>query len=247
MGNQTGESFVDLSYTSCQDDFLVCQNMVSSIPKPLDSLHNVRLQGHCLDPILLNRFSRCLIGITVVGEHFKDLKLFTINSAGDLFVQQMNENTPVDVTVFKELVKIKSQTIPNLKYTNVFDMSKLWKLEPSENHNINYKRNYVWSMSKEKISSYVDHLAPLILSPWDIDDLSEWENEDENIEDLEEDSDCDYATKVNFWFNKNDSLLGITEPIKEKTVSKVSINLKSQNIITKSINTSENDEDSSSG
>lgn len=247
MGNQTGENLVDLSYFSCQDDFLVCQNMASSIPKPIDSLHNVRLQGHCLDPILLNRFSRCLIGITVFGNNFKDLKLFSVNSAGDLFVQKINNNAHIDMTTFKELVKLKSLTIPNLKYTNIVNMSKLWKFEPSNNHKIDDKKNYVWNISKEKMTSYVDHLAPLILSPWDINNLSDWENEDENIEAVDEDSDCDYATKVNFWFNKNDSLLKITEPISEPSTSKEPINLKSQSTTIKSSNTSENNEDSSSG
>lgn len=69
-------------------------------------------------------------------------------------------------------------------------------------------------MSKKNMTSYVDHLAPLILSLWDIDDLSEWENEDENADIISDDSDCDYMTKVHYWFNKNNLLLGSTESLK---------------------------------
>lgn len=246
LGNQTGESVVNFHYTSSKDNFLLCQNIASSIPKPLESLHNVRLHGHCLDPILLNRFSRCLIGITAFGEHFEDIKLFTINSAGDLFVQKMKDNTPIEINIFKKLVTTKCQTVSNLNYSNIFDMSKLWKLEPSNEYKNKHKNNKAWNISKEKMLSYIDHLAPLILSPWDTEDLSEWENEDENIEAVDNDSDCDYTTKVNFWFNKNESLLGLTKPL-EASVSNTPNKLTSQDTTTKSPHASENDEDSSSG
>lgn len=141
LGNQTGEGLVHLSYTTSQDDFLLCQNMVSSIPKPMDSLYNIRLKGHCLNPSLLDRFSRCLLGTTAFGEYFTDLKLFSINSIGDLFVQQINDSTPIDVLKFKEMVTIKSK-LSELDYSYMFNMNKLWKLEPPDNHE-NVKKNSV--------------------------------------------------------------------------------------------------------
>jgi len=246
LGNQTGESIVYLPYTSYPDGFLSCQSIASSIPNPLQSLHNVRLKGCCLNPTLLDRFSRCLSGATVFGEHIKDLKLFSINSAGDLFVQKVNDNTPIDVAEFNKNVTIKSQNVPKLNYSYKFDMSNLWQLDPPEKHEeINIKKDNVWSMSKEKMSSYIDHLAPIILSPWDIDELSEWENEDEN-DDVNDDSDCDYATKVNFWFNKNDTLLRSTETL-EPSNDHSPINIFSQASTAKTVPSSENDSDSSSG
>lgn len=246
LGNQTGESLVYLPYTSCPDGFLVCQSIASSIPNPLQSLHTVQLQGHCLNPTLLDRFSRCLSGTTIFGEHVKDLKLFSINSAGDLFVQKVNDNTPIDVTEFNKNVTIKPQIVTKLNYSHKFDMSNLWKLEmPDKHKEINIKKDNIWSISKEKMLSYVDHLAPIILSPWDIDDLSEWENEDEN-DDANDDSDCDYTTKVNFWFNKNDTLLSLTKTSEPSTVNPL-INILSQASTAKTIPSSENDDESSSG
>jgi len=219
--------------------------MASSIPKPLDALYNVRLQGHCLNPMLLDRFPRCLIGTTALGEHSDNLRLFSVNSAGDLFVQKINDSTPIDVTEFKKTVTVKPQTVQKLNYSKTFDMSKLWQLEPLDNQVKNIKKSRFWSMSKEKMTSYVDHLAPLILSPWDIDDLSEWENENED-NDADDDSDCDYKTKVHYWFNKNDSLLGSTEPF-EPSTNEPPIHFTSQTASTKPSLTSEKDEDSSSG
>lgn len=242
LGNQTGEGLVNLSYTSCQDDFLICQNMASSIPKPLDTLHNIRLQGHCLSPMLLDRFNRCLIGTTALGEHLDNLRLFSVNSAGDLFVQKINDYTPVDVTEFKKTVIIESQTVPKLNYSQTFDMSKLLQLEPLDDHEGNIKKNNFWSISKEKMTSYVDHLSPLILSPWEIDNLTEWENEDEDCDVVNDDSDCDYITKVHYWFNKNDLLLGSTEPLEPNNPQ---INVSSKTTITKCPTSEE--EDSSSG
>ncbi|XP_022172452.1 uncharacterized protein LOC111035227 isoform X2 [Myzus persicae] len=246
LGNQTGESLVYLPYTSYPDSFLSCQSIASSIPNPLQSLHNVRLKGYCLNPKLLDRFSRCLTGTTIFGEHIKDLKLFSINSVGDLFVQKVNDSTPIDVTEFNKKVTIKPQTVPKLNYSYKFNMSNLWQLDtPDKHEEINVKKDNFWSLSKEKMSSYVDHLAPIILSPWDIDDLSEWENEDENV-DANDDSDCDYATKVNFWFNKNDTLLRSTELL-EPSTDNLPINILSQASTTKTVPPSENDDDSSSG
>uniref|UniRef100_A0A2S2N6F1 Uncharacterized protein n=1 Tax=Schizaphis graminum TaxID=13262 RepID=A0A2S2N6F1_SCHGA len=246
LGNQTDESLISLPYTSYPDNFLLCQSIASSIPNPLQSLRNVQLQGHCLNPILFDRFSRCLTGTTVIGEHIKDLKLYSINSAGDLFVQKINDSSPIDVTEFNRNVTIKPQTVPKLNYSCIFDMSNLWQLKPSDiQEDINIKKNNFWNMSKEKMLSYVDHLAPIILSPWDIDDLSEWENEDENA-DVNDDSDCDYTTKVNFWFNKNDTLLGSAET-SEAINDNPSINILSQASTSKTAPSSENDDDSSSG
>jgi len=246
LGNQTGESLVYLPYTSYPDGFLSCQSIASSVPNPLQSLHNVQLKGYCLNPTLFDRFSRCLTGTTIYGEHIKDLKLFSINSVGDLFVQKVNDNTPINVTEFNKNVTIKSKIVPKLNYSYKFDMSSLWRLDsPDEHEEINIKKNNVWSMSKEKMSSYVDHLAPIILSPWDIDDLSEWENEDEN-DAANDDSDCDYTTKVNFWFNKNDTLLKSTETL-EPSTDHPPINILSQASTAKTVPSSENDNDSSSG
>jgi len=250
LGNQTSESLISLPYTSYPDNILLCQSVASSIPNPLQSLHNVQLQGYCLNPLLFDRFSRCLTGTTVIGENIKDLKLYSINSAGDLFVQKLNDSTPIDVTEFNKNITIEPQNIPKLNYSCIFDMSNLWQLEPSDIHKeINIKKNNFWKMSKEKMLSYVDHLAPIILSPWDIDDLSEWENENENA-DVNDDSDCDYATKVNFWFNKNDSLLrsveskiSNSEPINDNSPT----NILSQATTSKTVPSSENDDDSSSG
>lgn len=219
LGTQIEESVVHFSYTSIQDNFLECQNMVSSIPKPLDSLHNVRRQGHCLNPILLDRFARCLTGITAFGINDSDLRLFSINCVGDLFVQKINDTTPIDTVEFKKNLTIKSQQTSKLNYSHIFDISKLWQLKISEKNDENHiKMNTLWSMSKEKMTSYVDHLAPLILSPWDIDDLSEWEVKNNNIDtDItdDNDSDCDYETKVHYWFNKNDCLLKMEESSKQ--------------------------------
>lgn len=219
--------------------------MASSIPKPLDALYNVRLQGHCLNPMLLDRFSRCLVGTTALGEHFDNLRLFSVNSAGDLFIQKINDSTPIDVTEFEKTVTVKLQTVQKLNYSQIFNMSKLWQLEPLDNQKENIKKNRFWSMSKEKMTSYVDHLAPLILSPWDIDDLSEWENEDEDNDAVNDDSDCDYTTKVHYWFNKNDSLLRSAEPYEPNT-NEPPIHFTSQTASTKPP-ISEKDEDSSSG
>lgn len=245
LGNQISESLVYLPYTTNQDDFLSCKSIASSIPSPLHSLHNVRLQGYCLDPKLFDRFSRCLTGTTVFGEHVNDLKLFSINSAGDLFVQKLNDSTSIDVTEFTKNVTTKPQTVPELNYSCLLDMSSIWKLEPPDKHNESIKKHNVWNISKEKMTSYIDHLAPIILSEWDIDDLSEWENEDENADDVD-DSDCDYATKVNFWFNKNDTLLRTSETLGPNT-DKPPIKISSQASTAKPIPSSENDDDSSSG
>lgn len=246
LGSQTGESLVNLSYASSEDDFLICQSMASSIPKPLDTLYNIRLQGHCLNPVLLDRFSRCLIGTTAFGECIEDLRLFSINSAGDLFVQKINDNTPIDVVKFKDIVSVKSQRVPKLNYSQMFDMSKLWQLEPQDKHEKTLKKNHLLRMSKKKIMSYVDHLAPLILSPWDIDDLSEWESDDDIVDENNDDSDCDYNTKIRFWFDKNDSLLKSTES-QEPSCSNSPNNFPSQASTSKDPPSSEIDEDSSSG
>lgn len=241
LGNQIGEGFISSSYTSFQDDFLLCQNIMSSVPKPLDSLHKVRLQGHCLNPMLLDRLSLCLVGSTAFGENIEDLKLFSVNSVGDLFVQKLNDKTPINVAEFEKLVTVKTKKVLKLNYSNVFDMSKLWEKEPSNNCEEKINKNSVWSISKEKMTSYVDHLAPLILSPWDLDDLSEWE--DEHV-DTTHDLDCDYTAKISYWFNKNDSLLEPTNPLKTNMHSL-------HNFLTEATTskapTSENDNDSSSG
>lgn len=244
LGNQTGESLISLNYTTSEDNFLLCSSMPSLIPKPFDSLHNVRLQGNCLNPILLDRFYRCLIGTVAFGDNVKNLRLFSVNSAGDLFVQKLNNNTPIDVAGFKKTVNIKSQQISCIKYSQVYDMSKLWKLEPPCIFEKNVKRNSIWSVSKEKMTSYVDHLAPIILSPWDIDDLSEWENEEDNIDTGNDDFSCNYVNKINDWFNKNNLMLGLTKPSKEITDNST-INLVSQ--VNSKNSTSGSNDDSSSG
>lgn len=244
LGNQTGESLISFTYTTSEDNILLCTSMSSLIPKPFDSLHSVRLQGNCLNPILLDRFYRCIIGAVAFGDSVEDLRLFSVNSAGDLFVQLLNNNTPIDVTGFKKTVNIKSQKVSSLNYSQVCDMSKLWKLESPSILEQNVKRNGIWSISKEKMTSYVDHLAPIILSLWDIDDLSEWENEDDNDDIVNDDFSYNYVNKVNHWFDKNDSLLGLTKLSKEITDNS-SINLVSP-VIAKTL-TSESNEDSSSG
>lgn len=246
LGNQSGESLVDLSYTSYQDDFLLCRHMPSLIPKPLDTLHHLRYQGHCLEPTLFDRFSQCLIGTTALGDNKENLRLFSINSTGDLFVQTIKNNRPIDIIEFKNRVTIEPQTIQNLNYSLLFNMNKLWQIDLSVKHNENIQKNNTWKMSKEKMTSYTDHLAPLILTPWDIDELSEWENEDENADAENDTSDCDYTTKVNYWFNKNDSLLGSSQPL-ELSMDKLSINFSSQATTSKAPPSSENDTDSSSG
>lgn len=250
LGNQSGENLINLSYTSLQDDFLVSQNIASSIPKPLDSLHDVRLQGHCLNPMLMDRFSRCLIGATAFGEHFEDFRLFSINSVGDLFVQRINNNTSIDVNTFKDLIEVKSQTVKKLNYSKLINVSKLWQLESPIEQKKLIENNHVWSISKEKITSYVDHLAPLMLSPWDIDDLSEWESDNDSDE-VSDNSDCDYATKVQYWFNKNDLLLESGEHsqsiIDTQDTSGINFSSQTTTTINKKNLASEKDEDSSSG
>jgi len=143
----------------------------------------------------------------------------------------------------KKKITVKNQTVPKLIYSRTFDMSKLWQLEPPDNHERNKKINRFWNMSKENMTSYVDHLAPLILSPWDIDDLTDWEIEDDDGDD---DSDCDYRTKVHYWFNKNDLLLGSANSIDANT-NDPPVNFSSQATTTKPTSASEKDEDSSSG
>lgn len=246
LGSQIGEGLVNVSYTSLQDDFLLSQNLASSIPKPLDALHKVRHEGHCLNPTLLDRFSRSLCGTTAFGEHMDNLRLFSINSAGDLFVQNLNSNNsiPLDIAKFEKLSSIKYKRVSALNYSHTFDMSKLWKIEPPEKFEETGKIN-VWSMSKEKMMSYVDHLAPLILSPWDIDDLSEWENEDKNDDAINDDFDCDYATKVHYWFNKNDTLLESPDLFEPSPC--LPINVVRKPTPTNDHPASDNDEDSSSG
>lgn len=244
LGNQFAENPISFTYTSSEDDFLLCQNMPSSIPIPLDSLHNVRLQGNCLNPLLLNRFDRCLIGTVAYGDHFDDLKLFSINSAGDLFVQQLNNNRPLDVSMFKKAVSIKSQKISKLTFTKICDLSKLWKMKPPKIHKENDKRSSIWRVSKENMTSYVDHLAPIILSPWDIDDLSEWEHEGDNVDNINDDFNSNYTDKINYWFNKNNSILGLSKPSKQ-TSDNQPINFLSRDAA-KSLK-SDSDEDSSSG
>lgn len=214
LGTQIGESIVNFSYNAIQDNFLQCQNMVSSIPKPLDSLCNVRFQGHCLNPILLDRFAQCLTGITGLGTNDSDLRLFSINCVGDLFVQKMNDTTPINVDEFKKNISTTSHHVPKLNYSDMYDMSKLWDLEKPVKNMRKDELNSLWGISKEKMTSYVDHLAPLMLSPWDIDNISEWEVKKNNIDTSNDDSDCDYKTKVRYWFDKNDSLLGMEEPSK---------------------------------
>lgn len=220
--------------------------MPSLIPKPFDSLHNVRFQGNCLNPMLLDRFDRCLIGTVAYGENFEDLRLFSVNSAGDVFVQKLNNNTPIDLADFNKTVTITSQKVPKLNYSKLCDMSKLWKVEPPCMPEKNVKRNSIWSFSKEKMVSYVDHLAPIILSPWDIDDLSEWEDEDvyEDVDTLNDDFGSNYVNKINYWFNKNNSLLESSKPSKQIS-NNPSINLPSQD--TAKTLTSESSENSSSG
>lgn len=248
LGNQIGEGIINLSYASFQDDFLLCHNMASSIPKPLDSLHNVRLQGHCLNPTLLDRFSRCLVGSTAFGDNTENLRLFSINSAGDLFVQKLNDSTPINVPEFENLVTIKSKKVTKLNYTKIVDMSELWRMEPSNNCEEKVKENNILSMSKKKMMSYADHLAPLILCPWDVDDLSEWENEDKNANVIVDDLDCNYDSKVRDWFNRNDLLLESAEPLKSNIYPTNNFSSSTTNTKVLSLKTSsENDENSSSG
>lgn len=241
LGNQIGEGIISSSYTSFQDDFLLCQNIISSVPKPLDSLHKVRFQGHCLNPMLLDRLSLCLVGSTAFGENVEDLKLFTVNSVGDLFVQKLNDSTPINLTKFKKLVTVKNKKVLKLNYSHVFDMSNLWGKEPSNNCEEKINKNSIWSISKEKMTSYVDHLAPLILSPWELDDLSEWEDEDVDAINA---FDCDYAAKVSYWFNKNDSLLESTNSLKTNLSS---LNTFLAKATTSKAPTLESNNDSSSG
>lgn len=253
LGNQISEGIINLSYTSSQDDFLLCNNMVSSVPKPLDSLQKVRLQGRCLNPVLLDRMSRCLVGSTAFGDSIENLKLFSINSAGDLFVQKLKDeeedDTALNVTEFEKLTTIKSKKVSKLYYTSIVDMSKLWDKEQPKDCEEKVKKNNFLSMSKQKMLSYIDHLAPLILSPWDVDDLSEWENEDENTE-MTDDLDGNYDSKVRNWFEKNDLLLGSEKPL-ESTLYQPNdpsfLNKNTKVLSSKTYPTSENDEDSSSG
>lgn len=220
--------------------------MASLIPKPLDTLHNIRFQGHCLDPTLIDRFSQCLIGTTAIGNDGENLRLFSTNSTGDLFVQTIKNNIPIDVIEFKNRVTIKPQSTQTLHYSLVFNMSKLWQLESTDKYNENIQKSNAWKMSKEKMISYIDHLAPLILAPWDIDELSEWENEDEIVDAENDISDCDYKTKVNFWFDKNNSLLGSSQPI-DSNMDNLSNIFSSQASTSKNPQSSEKDDDSSSG
>lgn len=247
LGNQIGENIINLSYASFQDDFLLCHNMASSIPKPIDSLHKVRLQGHCLNPTLLDRFSRCLVGCTAFGDNIENLRLFIINSAGDLFVQTLNDSTPINVTEFENLVKIKSKKVTKLNCTNIVDMSELWRMEKSNDCEEKVKENNISSMSKKKMMSYVDHLAPLILSPWDIDDLSEWENENESANVILDDLDSNYDSKVRNWLNRNDLLSDSAEPLNSNIYPTNDFSSTTNTKVLSSKTSSENYENSSSG
>ncbi|XP_050441573.1 uncharacterized protein LOC126846308 [Adelges cooleyi] len=245
VGNQSDENLVKLPNILFQNDHLVCQTLASSIPKPLDSLYEIRHKGHCLDPKLTKRCSRPIIGVTGIGETVDDLQLFSINSVGDLFVQAFDktedsvELDKIIISNFENLLTNKSQMVKKLNYTHLTDMSKLFDLEPPEHNKEDIEcSGGFWKMSKEEMLSYSDHVAPLILHPWDLDDVSEWETENENNDDLNNDDDDlgnNYVVKVNSWFEKNK--LSTTEPCLENKNNPPNNKPKSQNDLRQSTDT----------
>ncbi|XP_050522151.1 uncharacterized protein LOC126894885 [Daktulosphaira vitifoliae] len=217
MGNQSSEFLVQQTFVSFEDNFLKSQTLASCIPHPLDLLCSNQHQGYSLHPKLNRRFSRPLTGVTVVGKTIENLQLFCINSIGDLFVQTINKKVPITksnlLIDYEFYESSEDKKISPLMYSHLTDMSMLLKIKPS--NNIEEKRGWggLWKMSKEQMFSYMDHTAPLILSPWDLDDISEWEKEDEIFEkDADDDFEDNFVSKINYWFNKNDELLSDKDP-----------------------------------
>ncbi|KAK0076310.1 hypothetical protein PV325_005594 [Microctonus aethiopoides] len=160
-------------------------------PCMMDTLMECQQLGKCLDPFLRSRLKLSTVGLQLLtNDSTHDAFIFLQNSIGDIFYQcithcEDTENLPLINTHAyyalesweHEILQQNRDIIPlvltdqvNMKH--VFDdfsnPALKYKLEPPEEIIFDS-----WKQSLDKLSSYVDILAPELLSAWEISEEGE--------------------------------------------------------------------------
>ncbi|PSN35808.1 hypothetical protein C0J52_21971 [Blattella germanica] len=188
--------------------------MPLSLPNLHDSLLSAHHSGQWLDPAVQQRVKLSLMGLVWLPSEPSQLRLLSQTSAGDVFNHILSrkdvENKSISNTLKpehlkclaeweKELLKKRSSIV---RCTTRKSMVQLFRSMKNSKRKLSEKKRRKRSeqnnlmMSKERMLSYVDFLAPRILEAWDIENEPEWNRNITDHEPSPEPND-----KVQTWLN----------------------------------------------
>ncbi|XP_043265581.1 uncharacterized protein LOC122405127 [Colletes gigas] len=156
-------------------------------PHITNTLNESQTRGTCLNPYLRNRFDLCNIGSTVIINETENIFLFQQNSIGDIYYQCITHETELDkyspinskscylLDAWENAISLQTDTIVPLTISNKSNMQHVYenftnkklRLRCDERESNDYFEPN-WKQSIEKLNSYMDILAPELLSVWEI-------------------------------------------------------------------------------
>ncbi|XP_012256778.2 uncharacterized protein LOC105686480 [Athalia rosae] len=151
-----------------------------------ETLRACRDKGMCLDPTIKTRVELCNAGTTLNVTDTNDVTFFTQNSIGDIFYQcithekmsesiaETNHRSLLAMDAWEEACLKQRKTVKPLVISEKADMTHILnemtntglRLESYEPKAREFEPR--WFQSMEKLSSYIDILAPELLSVWDV-------------------------------------------------------------------------------
>ncbi|XKL69020.1 hypothetical protein PGB90_006789 [Kerria lacca] len=214
-----------------------------ALPNRIDTLHDARINGVLSHPGLKNKFDFSVIGLSAYKYKTK-MGIFSLTSTGDIFHQVTEQNksrlfsneesfTQSELSYLKtwesDFRRTNLKNSNNVSTTGIADMSELvdninyinieFNEWPSSQSNFKPK----WKKSKKCLESYKDLLAPFLLQDFELDDISEWDSDEENEKNQ---SDINNYKKVENWlleskntFNDSNDSQSISEVFETKMSS----------------------------
>ncbi|XP_008551738.1 uncharacterized protein LOC103574139 [Microplitis demolitor] len=158
-------------------------------PSILDTLRESRLLGKCLDPLLASRLELSAIGSTSMI-YDTNVYHFSQNSLEDIFYSCFTHDSNVDrmdyindharyaLEVWDRQILNQEKSIAPLVLTDRFNMAHIFeKFSQTElKYELVEEESFLpeyWRQPIDKLKEYVDILAPVILSAWELDEEGE--------------------------------------------------------------------------
>ncbi|XP_076751559.1 TATA box-binding protein-associated factor RNA polymerase I subunit C-like [Xylocopa sonorina] len=156
-------------------------------PDIRETLNESQMQGMCLNPYLKDRFELSNTGSSLIKSDSQNIFLFLQNSIGDIYYQcithdnQLDKYSPINgksfciMNAWEEAMSEQMNSIVPLTVSSKTNIQHL--LESFSNKKLRLKYNKhnsddcfepSWKQSLEKLSTYMDILAPELLAMWDI-------------------------------------------------------------------------------
>ncbi|KYN08064.1 PREDICTED: uncharacterized protein LOC108776494 [Cyphomyrmex costatus] len=165
-------------------------NLPFTPPYIAETLNESQMQGMCLNPYLQSRFELCNVGSALVTNAKKaGVSFFVQNSIGDIFYQCITHEDVLDkyspinnkacyvLDVWEKALSAQAEPLVPLSFTDKCSMQYIYEnftnnkfsyRSRSTKENTNDDFEPTWKQSLAALGSYIDLLAPELLSVWEI-------------------------------------------------------------------------------